>query len=208
MTVLPLTLNASDPGQALFAEQVTDALTRDLAQIPGVNVVARSVITGYSPFMKDPRRVGRELNVHYIVEGSVERIAGQFAVDMRLVDVETGTQQWSERVDMSTAIFSVDPRDVGGRLAQLLKADLVQRNIARLDRKSPRSFDANDLALRAWLLGNRDSAEDNAQAQALARQAIALDPESLLAWRVLAGSIMLDRVALWTDDPEGALERS
>lgn len=208
MAVLPFALNAADAGQRIFAEQVADALTRDLAQIPGVKVVARSATTGYLPGAANPRRAGRELNVNYIVEGSVERVAGQFAVDLRLIDAATGAQQWSDRVDMSTAMASVDPRDVAGRLAQLLKADLVESEIARLDLKSPRSFDANDLALRAWVLWQRDSAEDNAQAQALARQAIALDPESLLAWRVLAGSMMLDRVAAWTDDPEGALERA
>jgi TolB-like protein/Tfp pilus assembly protein PilF len=208
MALLPLALNAGDAGQAMFADQVADAFTRNLSQIPGVQVVARSSTIGYQPGATNPRRAGRELNVHYIVEGSVERVEGQFAVDLRLIDVATGVQQWSDRVDMSTAIMSVDPRDVAGRLAQLLKANLVESEIARLDRKSPRSFDANDLALRAWLLWHRDNAEDNAQAQVLARQAIALEPESLLAWRVLAGSIMLDRVAAWTDDPEGALERA
>ena len=208
MAVLPLALHAEEAGQAVFADQVADALTRELAQIPGVQVVARSSTIGYRSGMTNPRRAGRELSVNYVVEGSVERVAGQFAIDLRLIDVTTGAQQWSDRVDMSAAIMSVDPRDVAGRLAQLLKANLVESEIARLDRKSPRSFDANDLALRAWLLWHRDNAEDNAQAQVLARQAIALEPESLLAWRVLAGSAMLDRVAAWTDDPEGALERA
>ena len=208
MAVLPLALNADDAGQSAFADQVAEALTRDLAQIPGLQVVARSSTTGYQRGMTNPRRAGRELSVDYVVEGSVERVAGQFAVDLRLIDVITGAQQWSDRVDMSTAIMSVDPRDVAGRLAQLLKANLVKSEVARLDRKSPRTFDANDLALRAWLLWHRDNAEDNAQAQVLARQAIALDPESLLAWRVLAGAAMLDRVAAWTDDPEGAIERA
>lgn len=208
MAVLPLAVDAEDAGQAEFAAQVADDLTRDLAQIPGVQTVARSATNGYRSGATNPRRAGRELGVRYIVEGRVERVAGQFLVDLRLIDVATGVQQWSDRVDMSIGMLNVDPRHVSGRLTQLLKADLIESEIARLQRESPRSFDASDLALRAWLLWQRDSPEDNTQAQTLARQAIALDPESLLAWRVLAASIMLDRVAVWTNDLEGALEHA
>jgi DNA-binding winged helix-turn-helix (wHTH) protein/TolB-like protein/Flp pilus assembly protein TadD len=207
VAVLPLALNAGDAGQAEFAALFEEALVKGLAGIPGVQAIARSATVDVKPAL-NPLRAARALNAHYVVEGSIERANGQFAVDLRLIDAATGGQQWSDRLDLSTRMLNVDPRDAAGRFAQLMKADLAEREIARLDRQSPSSFDAQDLALRAWVLWQRNNREDNAQAQALARQAIALDPERLLAWRVLAASILLDRVAAWTDDPEGALERA
>ncbi len=208
MAVLPLAVDAEDAGQTEFAARVAEDLTNDLAQIPGVQVIARGAMMDYRSDATNPRQAGRELGVRYVVEGSVDRVAGQFLVNLHLIDAATGVQQWSDSVHMSTGMLDFDRHDVAGRLAQSLKSDLIESEIARLNREPPRSFDANDVALRAWLLSHRDDSEHNTEAQALARQAIALDPESLLAWRVLAASTLLDRVEASVDDLDGALERA
>ncbi len=208
VAVLPLTVKAEDSGQTQFASRVTQDLATDLAQVPGVQVIAPGAAMGYPSGVANSPQTSRELGVRYIIEGGVVREAGRILVDLRLIDATTGVQRWSDRVDMSTGMLYVDRRDVSGRLYQMLRAELIGIDSGRLQRDSRRKFDVNDLALRAWALSQRADPEDNTQAQALARQAIALDPESLLAWCVLASSIMLDRVELWTSDLEGALDRA
>ena len=208
LAVLPLAVDAEDEGQAEFASRVAEDLATDLAQGPGVQVIARGATNGYRPGATNPRKAGRELGVRYVVEGGVVREAGRLLVDLRLIEADTGVQRWSERIDTDTGLMQVDRRDVPGRIAQMLLAEVVAADLARLPHEPQSSFDANDLALRAWMLSKRVSPEDNANAQALARQAIMLDPESLLAWRVLAASNLLDRVEGWTDDIDGALDRA
>jgi TolB-like protein/Tfp pilus assembly protein PilF len=208
LAVLPLAVDAEDEGQAEFASRVAEDLATDLAHVPGVQVIALGATNGYRSGATNPRKVGRELGVRYVVEGGVVREAGRLLVELRLIEADTGVQRWSERMDTDTGMMQVDRRDVPGRIAQMLMAELVAADFARLPHEPQGSFDANDLALRAWMLSKRASPEDNVSAQALARQSILLDPESLLAWRVLAASILLDRVEGWTDDFDDALDRA
>jgi TolB-like protein/DNA-binding winged helix-turn-helix (wHTH) protein/Flp pilus assembly protein TadD len=208
LAVLPLTFEADDQDQAVYASRVAEDLATDLARVPGVQVIARTAVRGYQSGATNPREAGRELGVRYVVEGGVMREAGRLLVNLRLIEADTGVQRWSERIDMDTGLMQIEDRDVSGRIAQTLLPELVAAGLARQAREPQYSSGANDLALRAWMLSKRGSQEDNANAQALARQAISLDPEALLAWQVLAASNMLDRVEGWSADPDGALDRA
>jgi len=142
----------------------------------------------------------------YVIEGRVLSEDGRQSVDLRLVDAVTGVQQWSERIDLEPGLLQVADSDVIGRIAQILQAELVSAEVARRSKRLEKRVGADDLALHAWMLSRRSSREDNASARALARQAIALDPDAVLAWRALAASTLTDHVEDWTDDPEGSLD--
>jgi adenylate cyclase len=206
IAVLPLAAEAGNDEQRYLAERTTDELRRDLAEMPATAVIAQDVLARFSEGTADAREVGRKVGARYVVEGRVLSEGGRHRVDLRLVDAAIGVQQWSERIDLTPGLLEVEDRDFVGRLTQILQTELVSAEIARRSKRPQKSIDANDLALHAWMLSKRPSREDNASARALARQAIALDPDSVLAWRALAASMLTDRVEGWADDPEGSLD--
>jgi DNA-binding winged helix-turn-helix (wHTH) protein/TolB-like protein/Flp pilus assembly protein TadD len=206
IAVLPLASDAGSDQQRALAERITDELTRDLAEMPAAAVIAKVALAQFSGGTVDAGRVGHELGATYVVEGRVLSEDGRQFVDLQLVNAVTGVQQWSERIDLEPGLLQVDDRDVTGRIAQIVQAELMSAEIARRPKRQEKSVGADDLALHAWMLSRRASREDNASARALARQAIALDPDSVLAWRALAASIVTDHVEGWTVDPEGSLD--
>ena len=138
----------------------------------------------------DVRTVSRELGVRYVVEGSVRRADQRVRVTAQLIDAVTGTHLWAEKYDwVLEDMFDLQEevtRSIVGAIAPQIHA--AEQNMAR--RKRPENLSAHDLAMRA----NANSAHalrrnDQAlwqQALAEARQALAMDPQSVLALTVVA----------------------
>jgi len=206
IAVLPLGAEAGDDRQKAAARHMTDDLTRDLAQVPSAEVIAQGALAKFGEGAVDARDLGRELGVRYVIDGRVLNDGGRRVVDLRLIDAAMGVQRWSERIDLEPGLLQVEDRDVSGRLAQILKTELVSAEVARRSQRPRASITADDLALHAWLLSGRPGREDSERAIALARQATALDPDSVLAWRALAASTLTGYLEGWTDDPEASLD--
>ena len=206
IAVLPLASDADSDQERALAERLTDDLMRDLAEMPAAAVISRVALAELGGDTVEAGRVGHELGATYVIEGRVLSGNGRQLADLRLVNAVTGVQHWSERIDLEPGLLQVEDRDVTGRLGQILQAELVSAEVARRSKRQEKSIGADGLALHAWMLSRRASREDNASARALARQAIALDPDSVIAWRALASSIVTDHVEGWTDDPEGSLD--
>jgi TolB-like protein len=88
IVVLPFNNMSSDPEQDYFADGVTESLTTDLSRIAGAFVIARNTAFTYKGKAVDVRRVGRELNVRYVLEGSVQRAASRLRINVQLIDAE------------------------------------------------------------------------------------------------------------------------
>ena len=93
----------ADPGQDYFVDGVTESLTTDLSRIPGSFVIARNTAFSYKGKSPDIRKIGRELNVRYALEGSVQRGGDRLRVNVQLIDAETGNHLWAERFDKPAA---------------------------------------------------------------------------------------------------------
>ena len=106
IVVLPFANIGDDPRQAHFVDGVTESLTTDLSRISGSFVIGRHTAFTYKGKAVDLRQIGRELNVRYILEGSVQRSADQLRVNVQLVDAETGNHLWAERFDKPVADLS------------------------------------------------------------------------------------------------------
>ena len=206
IAVRPLGFEARDDEQRRFARRLTEELTQDLARMPAAEVISPSVLAKFDDAAVDALAVGRELGARYVIEGRVLDEGRRRIVELRLVDAVIGVQRWSEHVSLEPGLLQVEDRDVPGRLAQILKTELVSAEVARRSQRPRRNISADDLALHAWMLSGRASREDSATATALARQAIALDPDSVLAWRALAELTLTDHLEGWTNDPGGALD--
>src|SRR5262249_10574529 len=96
IAVLPFANLGGDPEQEYFFDGITESLTTDLSRIPGSFVIARNTAFSYKGKSPDVRQIGRELNVRYVLEGSVRRGAGRLRVNVQLVDAETGNHLWAE----------------------------------------------------------------------------------------------------------------
>src|SRR3984885_6753587 len=99
MVVLPFANLSGDPEQEHFVDGVTESLTTDLSRIRGGVIIARNTAFAYKGKPLDVKTVGRELNVRYVIEGSVQRGGNRMRINVQLSDAETGNHLWAERFD-------------------------------------------------------------------------------------------------------------
>ena len=143
IVVLPFANLGGDPEQDYFVEGVTESLTTDLSRIGNLFVISRNSAVSYKGKEIDVRQVGRELNVRYVLEGSVQRNGNRLRVNVQLIDAENGKHLWAERFEKSLGdLFDVQD-EIVSRLANTLHIQLVRAE-ARRAKRSPHP-DAKDL---------------------------------------------------------------
>jgi TolB-like protein len=180
IVVLPFANIGGSPEQDYFVDGVTESLTTDLSRIHGAFVIARNTAFSYKRKAIDVKQIGRELNVRYVLEGSVQRGGNRLRVNVQLIDAETGNHLWAERFDKPVADLFDMQDEIVSRLANTLNAQLIAVEARRAER-SPHP-DATDLCFQgaAWL--NRGRAPENmAQARGFYERALALEPENVEA---------------------------
>src|SRR5580700_4522802 len=99
IVVLPFANIGGGPEQEPFVDGVTESLTTDLSRIRGAVVVGRNTAFTYKGKHVNLRQIGRELNIRYVLEGSVQRGGNRMRVNVQLIDAETGSHLWAERFD-------------------------------------------------------------------------------------------------------------
>ena len=132
LVVLPFVNIGGDPEQEYFVDGVTESLTTDLSRISGAFVIARNTAFTFKGKALDVRKLGRELNVRYVLEGSVQRSGNRLRVNVQLVDAETGNHLWAERFDKPIAdLFDMQDEIVsrlpGSAMPSSLAAMFTQR---------------------------------------------------------------------------------
>jgi adenylate cyclase len=103
IVVLPFANMTGDAGQEYFVDGVTESLTTDLSRIAGSFVIGRHTAFTYKGKHADLKQIGSELNVRYVLEGSVQRGGNRMRVNVQLIDAETGNHLWAERFDKPLA---------------------------------------------------------------------------------------------------------
>ena len=150
IVVLPFANLSNDPDQEYFADGITDDLTTDLSRISGSFVIARNTAFTYKGKPVDVKRVGRELGVHYVLEGSVRRTGDQVRVNVKLIDAGTGAHVWADRFDTVLANLAEAQSEITGRLARTLGIELVRDAGRHIEIEAGRNPDARDLVMRGW----------------------------------------------------------
>jgi TolB-like protein len=95
IVVLPFVNLSDDPEQEYFADGLTEDLTTDLSRISDSFVIARNTAFTYKAKRADVKKIGRELGVRYVLEGSVRRTGDQVRVNVQLIDAESGAHLWA-----------------------------------------------------------------------------------------------------------------
>src|SRR5262245_29807151 len=199
IAILPFANLSGDPGQDYFVDGVTESLTTDLSRISGLFVIARNSAFSYKGKSIDVRQVGRELNIRYVLEGSVQRSGNRLRVNVQLVDAATANHLWAERFDKPVADLFDMQDEIVSRLANSLNAQLIEAEARRAEHSL--HPDAMDLYFqgRAWY-NKGYTPEHMAQAADFFERALALDPENIEALVGMAQVNMVGGANFSTDD--------
>jgi adenylate cyclase len=148
IAVLPFVNLSGDPGQDHLGDGMTEDVINGLSRCGSLAVIARNSSFSYRGRSVDVRRVGEELGVRYIVEGSVRRFGKRIRINARLADAASGIQRWAEQFDRGLGdIFAVQD-EITRSIVAIVVAHLGNAEIERSMRKPPTSWTAYDLSLQ------------------------------------------------------------
>lgn len=188
VVVLPFMGLGRGNGETQLADGITESLTTDLAQaLVGGMVVSRSTAFAYRDRAVTARRIGEELGVRYLLEGSIASQGKRIRVNVQLIDAGTDTHLWAERFDHPRGGDALAAQDaIVGRLTRMAVLRIIDADARRVGAEA--APDAAGLALRAWAAATtaRMSAEGFGAARDMFRHALSLDPESIEAAAGLA----------------------
>jgi len=131
---------------------VTDDLTTDLSRLSDTSVIAPATAFTYKGKAVDPREIGREFKVRYLLQGSIRKTGMKVQTNAQLVDARSAAQLWADRFDTGLADLSELQDAITGRIASSLNIQLVQAENRRAISERPADPDAIDLRLRAMAL--------------------------------------------------------
>jgi TolB-like protein/class 3 adenylate cyclase/Tfp pilus assembly protein PilF len=205
IVVLPFANLSNDPEQEYFADGITDDLTTDVARIQGSLVIARNTAFTYKGKPVDAKRIGWDLGVRYVLEGSVQRSGKQVRINAQLIDAETGAHIWAERFDRNIGDLFALQNEITARIANALQSQLAIAE-ARRPTDNP---DALDYILRGRaVLAKPISRENYDKAEEYFNKALELDPHSVDAAAWLATALTIRVTDELSDAPETDLHRA
>jgi adenylate cyclase len=203
IVVLPFANLSDDPKQDYFPDGITDDLTTDLSRISESFVIARNTAFTYKGKPVDVKKIGRELGVTYVLEGSVRRTGEQVRVNMQLIDTGSGAHIWADRFYTDRADLAETQDEITGRLARMLNLELVADVSRRIELDSGADPDARDFAMRGWSLYYRPySTASRLEAQRAFERALEIHPASVDARIGIAAVLAANLVDGWSNTRE------
>ena len=209
IAVLPFTNMSGDPGQEYFADGMVEDILTELSRFQRLFVIARNTSFTYKGRSVDVRKVAQELGVHFVLEGSVRKVANRVRVTAQLVNGDTGQHVWAERYeDVLSDVFELQERITRQVVASMVP-EIEAEEMRLMGRGQRRFSESDDIAWRAAKASD-DGASLGQSAQIdesirLAGQAIAMNGNCQLAWAVLASGHCWRIFLAWTRDRKADL---
>ena len=201
IAILPFVNASGDPEKDYLVDGISETLTTDLSRLRDLFVIAQHTVLAYKGTGVDPGKVGRQLGVRHVLQGSVQMSSERLRVNTKLVDAKTGRTVWADRFDRPIDdIFSIQD-DIADKIVAALDVNLVAGAQASVWRKTTRNRKAYELYLDGRRHHFRFTREDVARARALSEQALRLDPNFTMAMVQLGWQHYLQGDAGWSDDP-------
>ena len=207
IAVLPFDNLGGDPEQDYFADGMTEDIITELSRLRSLFVIARNSSFSYKGRSADIRQIGRELDVRYVLEGSVRRAGGRVRATAQLIDAASGVHVWAERYDRTIQdVFELQD-ELTGQIVRHLQPELTAAEIARSQRKDERNLDSWDLYLRALPLIRSNEKAHVEMAETLLRRAIAGKPDFAAAHAKLSACRLKASYFAW-EEPVPALDQA
>jgi len=185
IAVLPFDNMSDEMDQEYFADGLTEDIITELSRFQTFFVIARHSTFVYKGKAVKVQDVGRELGVHYVVEGSVRKAGDRMRVVVQLIEAASGNHIWAERYDHDlTDIFDLQD-EVTRSIVAAIPGRLESADLNRIKRKRPEDMAVYDYVLRGKMHHHRITKDDNAEALRLLDKAIEMDPEfaEAYAWK-------------------------
>jgi TolB-like protein/DNA-binding winged helix-turn-helix (wHTH) protein/cytochrome c-type biogenesis protein CcmH/NrfG len=202
IAVLPFNNLGQDPDQEIIAAGVSIDLTTDLSRIPGAFVIAHGTVQSFKGQNVDARQVGRDLNVRYVIEGSLRRSGNEVRIDVGLIEAGSGRHLWTERFTLERNGIAAWQDEIVGRIASALNFRLARVETERTLRERRDYADAYDLTTQGWaLIYTAKSPENYDAARKSFRQALGRNPASANALAGLGWSSAISVLNGWSASP-------
>jgi adenylate cyclase len=206
IAVLPFANMSGDPEQEYFADGMVEEIITALSRIGWLFVIARNSSFIYKGQNVDIKRVGRELGVRYVLEGSVRRSAGRVRITAQLIDATTDAHLWADRFDGPLEdVFEFEDK-VAIAVAGIIEPTLELAEIHRSMARRTTDLTTYDFYLRALSLVWGWNREGVAAGIEILSRAIARDPQYAPVLALSAAAHTNLHVNDWTDDSAGTRE--
>ncbi len=200
IAVLPFANLSGDPEQEYFADGMVEEIITALSRVRSPFVIARNSSCFYKGQTIDVRRIGRELGVRYILEGSVRKAGNRVRITAQLIEAETAAHLWADHFDGSMEdVFDLQDQ-VAESVAGIIEPALQAAEIRRSADRPTSDLTAYDLYLRA--IAHFPSEREIVAALDLLRRAIERDPYYASALAAAAFCHMQLHVSSWSKDPD------
>lgn len=182
IAVLPLDNLSPDPENAFFADGVQEDVLTNLSKVRELLVIGRTSTLQYRDTVKTLPQIAEELDVRYLVEGSVRRAANQVRVTIQLIDSKTGGHLWAENYDRTLDDIFAIQAEIAKEISKQLRAVLSPEELRQIENRPTENQEAYDLFLRA----RNPEITTRSEMALLMEQAVELDPQFYQAWAELA----------------------
>ena len=146
--VLPFVNLSGDASQDYIVDALTGELTTSRSRLPVSFVIARNTAFTFKGKAIDAKAIGRDLGVHYLLEGSAQPSGAQVRVNAQLIDAASGAHVWADQFDTTRADLLQTKDEIVTRLARAVGLQLTEAEAARLKRTPAANRDAEELALQ------------------------------------------------------------
>jgi adenylate cyclase len=202
IAVLPFANFGGDPEQEFFADGITEDIISMLAGWRAFPVISRASTFTYKGKTVDIKKVGEELGVRYVLEGSVRKSGRRVRVTAQLIQADTGHHIMAERYDRDlTDLFELQD-EITQAIAGAIEPELLKFERDRIAERPPRSEDAYELYQRGVFHHYRQNKADNIEAQTYFRRALVIDAQYPQATAALSISVSSAAMNAWADDAD------
>lgn len=205
LAVLPFKNLSNDPQQDYFSDGIASDLITDLSKITGIAVIARNSTFAYKNSDVDVRHLSKELNVDYVIEGSVRKVDDKVRISARLINARDGINVWADRFDSSYSdVFAIQD-EVTAKIVSSLEIKLSETEKDRIAQIYTNNIEAYDYFLQGYQDFWKFTKDDNQQARTYFLKAIEVDQNFARAYANLAMTYSFDYINGWSEDPENTL---
>ena len=191
IAILPFNNLSPDPNDRYFADGMTEELIATLSKIPSLSVISRASAMRYRDRSLPSKKVGSELGVGAILEGSVRKAGSRVRIAAELIDVGADKYVWSQSFDRElTDIFAVQG-EIAQQVAEGLKVQLLSSDRERLGEKQTGSLEAYNLYLKGRYFWNERTEDAVRKAIGYFEAALKADPFFVKAYAGLADSYLV-----------------
>ena len=208
IVVLPFDNISDDPKQEYLADGITEDIITDLSRLSNLLVIASNTSFQYKGRQVTAKEVGADLNVKFVLKGSIRQLGNAVRVNAQLVNTTTGFNTWAQRYDRNiTEVFAVQD-EVTASIVNALAVKMNSQEKNRLAKRATDSLKAYDFFQEGQKLFQVRTKEAHEQAREVYQKAIELDPDYGRAYGAMAITLAIDFLEGWTNAPIEALDRA